>query len=609
LSHNFRLPVPCSLEEGESLPGFLSRATHINSYGSMFSIASYFGLNTNGKGLDKNQMKLLAKGSLNVSNLASFTESKTEEIRQAALDIRQPIPGTISDDYVSFQRWRFCPLCVREGRPHQRAWMISFVTACPEHRCQLVDDCQACGSEYSTNHMLTRYCVCCQKPAQIVDASEAELKCAEILSNLIDDRQKLKIVLDRLMLAWFLTNPNCLRPHYRVSPQLKTVSEMRDVVCRLWPACEDECSFYQALSNYGTQLSDKWKYLPYLSTVFKKRARTAGARLPISPKRSTDLGFVLPESDWWAPINETAQSAGLTAFVLKRLIAKRYIKSKTFNEKGPDKKRHKFLMVDLDSLNEFIGKLLDTADPIEGQPRLTKIQHYPIDEIARDALAGKLSIYYGDSKSISDLWVANAETAKAKRKESSPEKTLTAKEAAKVLDTYHAVIVDLIKHGFLKEHPASGTRKLLLMSDSLEQFKAKYIVVGKIANEYDVNATNLAEKLASIGIEPEPHNTLVKIYQKNKLSGLKAKTLKSISSYQTKTGRKPSFSQKDASSKRVKNLIRLVNDHGGISNFTRKFGGSQGTLSLMLREKKSFGDLAVSRMEAKVGLPEGWFDN
>ena len=498
-------------------------------------------------------------------------------------------------------------MCVREKRPHLRSWLISFVTACPDHHCQLVDECHACGSEYSNAHMLSRFCVNCQKPAQIMQAEKTEIKAAKVLSELLNHKKDLEGLLNRLMLAWSLTNPNSLRPHYRLSPQLRTLSEMREVVSRLWAVCEDESSFCQTVSNYHDQLSTKWQYLPHLSDVFKHRARSLGARIPTAPRRRPGLVLELPESEWWAPIQEAAKSSGLSSFVLKRLITKGYVCSKTFNEKGPDKRRHTFLMVDLNSLNEFLIRLLKTSRPIKQQTHLTNIQHYPLDEIARDALAGKLYLYHGSSKSIADLWVVDRETAKGKRKAISHEDALTSKQAAEKIKTYHAVIADLLKHGYLANHEASGTRKILITRSSVSVFNDTYILIGNIAKKYGVNATNLSEKLMSFGIEPESNSTLVKLYQKEKLKGLNSEALREQASYETKTGRKPSFSESGVTCNRVKKLIQLVNEHGGLTDFTRQFGGSQGTLSLMLRQKKSFGNLAAKRMEKRVGLPDGWF--
>lgn len=575
----------------------------------MFSIAKYFGLEPDATGLSKNQMRMLAKGNVKLNQLASFTDSTLLEVQQAALKLKAPTPGSIYDDYVSFYRWRFCPICVREKRPHQKAWMICFITACTEHQCQLVDQCHACGTEYSTAHVLYRYCVVCQKPALETPAINEELRSAKLLTNLINNKHALGKTLDRLMMAWFLTNPNCLRPHYRMSPQLKTVSEIREIVCRLWPSCEDESIFSKALANYEFYLKKRWNQLHHLPEVFKERALSSGAKLSQAQRNNVETGFNLPQSLCWAPLNESARSAGISPFVLKRLVNKGYINSRIFNEKGPDKSRHKFLLIDLDSLNDVLNKLVDSSIPINGENNLTKILHYPLDEIVRDCFLGKLTLYHGKNKSLQDLWVVNIDTAKAKRREERHDDAMTSKEASRLLDTYHAVIVDLVKHDYLKLHHSSGNRRLLLTKESLENFKEKYIVVGAIAVEYGLNATNLAEKLSSIGVKPDSQKTLVNLYQRKKLVGITELTLNSISTYPAKTGRKPSFSEDLTKSDRVKKLIQLVNEYGGLSSFTRKFGGSMGTLSLMLQEKKSFGDLAMKRMENKVGLPRGWFES
>lgn len=594
---------------GESLPGLLSRATHVNSYASMFSIARYFGMETVENGLTKNQMRMLAKGNVNIEALASFTGEEHLRVKQAALTFRSPMPGTVTDDYISFNNWRFCPSCIREGRPHQRAWLISFVTACPEHQCQLVDSCYACGTTYSNAHMLSRFCLVCHKPADKITASEQEVECTKALMDKIDNVNAIEKLLDRLMLGWLLTSPDCLRPHHRLSPQLKSVSEMRELVERLWPYCSDETMFTQSLANFQNQVVAKWKFLPNLPSVIKERALSAGGQFQNTLPANGNRTLELPVSISWAPINETAMSAGLSAFVLKKLIEEKYIASKVFNDTDVDKKQHKFLMVNLDSVNDLIGKLFEKAQPYNGQSNLTSIQHYPIEEIVRGVLSDKLPLYYKGQNLFDQLYVLNADTEKAKRKELRPDDALTVKEAGEALHTYHAVVADLIKHGFLLEHDSSGSRRLLIKRDSIDRFNDKFIVIGSIAEKLEENPTNLADKLNALGITPQPDNTLVKIYLKKKLKDLDIQRIKSMASYDAKTGRKLTYSPENVTSVRVKKLISLVDKHGGISDFTRRFGGSEGNLSMMLRERKSFGNLAVRRMEKKVGLPEGWFDS
>lgn len=44
----------------------------------------------------------------------------------------------------------YCPLCLAESRPHLRlVWRLSFVTACPQHGCEMLDGCPACGHPFA----------------------------------------------------------------------------------------------------------------------------------------------------------------------------------------------------------------------------------------------------------------------------------------------------------------------------------------------------------------------------------------------------------------------------------------------------------------------------
>jgi hypothetical protein len=553
-------------------------------------------------------MRQLAKGQVKLNKLAKFTESSIQDVKDAALNFGQPTPGSGSDEYISFQKWRFCPSCVREKRPHQKLWLVSFVTACPIHECQLVDSCQSCDTFYSNSHMLSLYCSKCQKPAGTIKAYKNEVDCSKTINELLDKPRELKQLLDRLMLGWLITNPNCLRPHFRLSPQLKTVSEMREITLRLWSVCRDKKSLSLAISNYPTQLLKKWPQLNHLANIFIDRAKTLGANLPKQSSSCSELIFELPESDWWVPIEDAAKSIGFSAFVLRELVKEGYLVAQAFNEKDHRNRRHKFMMIELNYFNDFIEKVMDHALPIDEKSELIGIKYNPLHEITRDVLDGRLRIYKGPSGAISDLKVVSQETAKAKRREIIPEDALTTKQAAVEIQTYHEVIIDLLKHGYLEKHEFSMPARILIKSCWVDNFKDKYILVGNIAKKHGVNATNLSEKLKALGILPDSNKTLVKVYLKRHLEKLDLAKLEALSSYATNTGRKATFSEQNVTSQNVKKLIHLVNSHGGLSAFTKKFGGSQGTLSQILREKKSFGRLAAKRMEEKVGLPNGWFD-
>lgn len=54
-----------------------------------------------------------------------------------------------------------CPACLAESPPYLRhQWEHSFVTACPKHSIQLVDQCNACGKHLSPERLFIGLCSC-----------------------------------------------------------------------------------------------------------------------------------------------------------------------------------------------------------------------------------------------------------------------------------------------------------------------------------------------------------------------------------------------------------------------------------------------------------------
>lgn len=567
----------------------------------MSLIAKWFGIDTGKTGLSRNDMVKLARGECDLKQLANFTETPLHTIKHSLLKLDSPSPCTSNtDSYTSFHSWRFCPVCVKEKKPHHRAWLLPYVTACPEHSCQLVDKCFSCGHKYSTILLLNRFCNICQKAALVIPCSQEEFDCSSLLITLLDQREKLKAVLDRLTSTWFVTSHDCLRPHFKLSPQLRSVSEMREVISHVWSASVNEETHREALISYRTLLNNRWEYLPHLSSLVFKDIEVLESET-VKPNatwlRHIDL------SAWWLPVSVASRSLGISEFILKKLADGKFFKTKDFKQDG----KHKFRMVNVDSLNDFVRQLLSFAMPAKDTRQLTNINHFPMDEIITDVLENGLPLYFGKNRDLSDLWVINANTSKSLRRNTKPSDAVTTNDACKLLTTYHSVIVYLIKHEFLIKHKASQKQRFYITLKSLEMFNEKYIVISKIAQEHDLNPTNLAEKLAAVGIKSISSDSLVKVYLRTDLEGIDISKLKDVTVYDTATGRKPSFDEMSVSSIPVKNLIKLVNHHGGITKFIRRFGGSPGTLSLMLREKKKFGDLAIRRMAKKVGIDKNWF--
>lgn len=600
-----RLPVPCPLQSGESLPGLLSRAVVSNHYSSLGLLAWHFGMDHRRRGINRNDMRHLATGKVNTSRLAAFTEHEISDLEKAAINLGQPCPGGRYDEYVSIDRWRYCPACIKAKRPHQRLWMIPFVTACPEHECELIDACQHCNRPNAVTLPILPHCHGCQSFPEARTAHEHEIECAALFKKLIDQPDELKARLDRLMTAWYLSTSDSLRPHYRFSPQLATVIDMRDRVIRLWPAAKSATALTNAIETLVEDLLNRWPRLSGLPTQLLKRAREAGALLPPRDFVETRISLLSNDDPWWVPQHVAAAAAGVSAHIMKPLVDKRRIRSKLFTDVGDDGSKHKFRMVDLNHLHEIIDDLYSGATAVESKLRLTPITKVPLHEVLRDVKSGRMSVFRSSGRELSDLMVSYNETAAFTRRQRKPQDTMTAAEAATYLGTYHAVIADLVDRKILRPHRQSHSQRLLIEQASVFDFHEKYILVGALAKEHGLNQTNLAEKLAALGVHPASLEALVNIYRRADIEGFDFSAVESVSAYKTKSGRKSTVDICNVSCSRTKKLIKLVEEHGGATEFTRKFGGSAGNLSMMMRGKKPFGLLASKRMEKRCGLDEG----
>ena len=70
----------------------------------------------------------------------------------------------LSHNWGRLRRSQFdavCPACLAESPPYLRQqWEHSYVTACPEHNVQLVDQCNACGKHLSPERLYIGLCSC-----------------------------------------------------------------------------------------------------------------------------------------------------------------------------------------------------------------------------------------------------------------------------------------------------------------------------------------------------------------------------------------------------------------------------------------------------------------
>lgn len=604
-----RLPVPCSLQPGESLPGLYSRAVTSNHYSSLGLLAWHFGLDYRQRGIHRSDMRHIAMGNVNLERMAEFTQHDIETLKSAALNLGPPCPGGRYDEYVSINRWRYCPACVNENVPHQKLWLVPFATACPIHECELIDSCPACDRPHSVTIPMLPHCYGCQAFPEPRTANAQEIACSTQISRLIDRPEELKYRLDRLMTAWLLSTSESLRAHHRFSPQLASVAEIRARVIHLWPAAQSATALANAIESQIEELQNRWPRFPRIALLLLNRAREMGARLPPRDFVESPISLLSDDDPWWVPQDVAATAVGITGHIMKPLVDKRIIRSKLFTDIGQDKHRHKFRMVDLAHLHDIIDGIYAAAGPATDTSGLVPILSLPLHEVIRDMNKGRLTAYTCEGRELSKLMVRYNETATFTRRTARPPGTMTAEEVAQHLTTYHAVVSDLARRKILKLHSKSQSQRLLFDRSAVEAFHNQYVLVGNLAKDLKQNQTNLAEKLASLGILPAPLEAIVTIYRRSDTEGVSSTMISNLKEYQTKAGRKSTVDAADTECSRTKRLIQLVAEHGGGSAFSRKIGCSSGTLSMVMREKKPFSRAFQKRIEKEIPLPADWFSS
>lgn len=600
-----RLPVPCRLQPGDSLPGLLSKAVVANRYDGLSSIAAFFGFSEGTTQVSRSDMLRLAKGEVNLEQLAAFTEHPVEVLEKAALRLAPPSLGRWAD-YVTTQTWRFCPRCLDGGKGHQRAWLVPFVTACTEHQCALVDRCHRCGTSHSISGVLTIYCSQCHHRPLVEKALSEELECSGRLSSLIDCGESPNDYLDRLMTAWFFSTSEALRPHHRFSPQLRPIAEMRELISRIAAAARDAQSLANAIETQRASLTCAWPHFESVANLTAVRATKLGAVLPLGGIADEGASLRTPDDPWLVPIHVAAEAAKVSPFVLRGLVRADLVPAKLFSVIDDSGKQHKFRMVSLSDLHRFIAGLFEHAIPVEDARRLTSIRVLHAPEVIPDILRGRMSAFRGAENTLGDLMVAYKDSERYTRSLSHSDDAVLARNACSLLGTYHAVVADLAAAGWLTLHRESTQQRLVLSKESVEAFDREFIVVGALANQLGLNPTNLADKLVEVGINPEPMGTLVNVYRRSAIAEADLKAVRDVQSYASRAGRKSTVAWDKVESPRVKRLIELVATHHDATTFARRFRVSDGNLSLIMRGRKPFGRLAARRMEARCGLPEGW---
>lgn len=160
-----RLLVGGPPHDDESLMGYIVRLTEWNKYDRVSWVFSRLGLSPNSA---VNGCPFVFNRSTDLSCLAKLADVSVSKLTPLLYPPVAPLRGhrqlifnlPVPRYTLRLRRPKLCPSCLRESNYHRRIWDLAPVTACPVHKCLLVDVCPQCASAIRWNRNTLSVCDC-----------------------------------------------------------------------------------------------------------------------------------------------------------------------------------------------------------------------------------------------------------------------------------------------------------------------------------------------------------------------------------------------------------------------------------------------------------------
>lgn len=175
----------------------------------------------------------------------------------------------IQHHYVVREKPKLCPVCLSENNYCRRIWEISPVTACPVHKCLLIQNCPKCGRFVSWSRPKINFCQCefDFRKSEIVSLSPEELRLSEFIHQKFGlpcsfRENFFKYPLNTLPLRDLLTLLFFTAAHFAEMPdytgvgisKYRTNQEIHSVLCRSLEVFDSWAkSFYEFIKSWKKQ--------------------------------------------------------------------------------------------------------------------------------------------------------------------------------------------------------------------------------------------------------------------------------------------------------------------------------------------------------------------
>lgn len=389
----------------------------------------------------------------------------------------------VADSLFVLDGTRFCPLCLGESPYWRRQWSILPFAGCIAHRCLLLDRCTACGKALSPGRGCLRRCNHCQASLTTMKAPRIKPFPLFALESLFEQNNAAAVT--SVLSFW-----EALR-QFDGRGDAPQVAFDQLVMAVAWfsdsPTVVDQLADQFA---QDTTTHPRIRMLPFL---------TAG---PAIVELAEQILTKVPLKEW------------------------QYVRDKP--SAGALTKREVCAVLRISAAE--LATLIRTGAlpwPAAGrrQPKIPLAQieaylhHQRIPNIQPEAWRNQNELVHEDGgldvTMLGSRWQVHPE-----------------------------VIRSLIAAKWLpgRNRTVKRCRKMMVSLAEASTFEQQFALVGTLAREWGVNATNLAEKLKSLSIKaiggPGIDRVLTSLFKRADVAGVNAEMLQTITQYPTRTGRK-----------------------------------------------------------------------
>ncbi|MFC3530912.1 TniQ family protein [Vogesella facilis] len=557
LPHTLQLTNPYTLlfrpapTENESLAGYLLRLAEANCLGSVREVLALL----NQSSQDVGQPSLIPQFS--VYSLESLSQSLGHPVEAfrgkiLPLDVRigRTRRFTFANaiwplDILRYKTRAWCPLCLKEKNFHDAQWDWRIVTWCPHHQILLMERCPGCQQPVYWRSTKLKFCACgyCLCDAQT------------ILVERVPQIERIASLQKTAILRWLTLILISINDGlHRLDTKTLAVKELpvlHEIVATITPNdLHEPCAFQKALISI---IEQRYKRYPALGPRFSTCPILMGLNIDIQfdnelktiatnwlqskspPPKLKATDFKCTE-DTPLSLEVLAHTLNVSKHIIRGLLKKRVLEPICHaNTVNPNKNK----MISASSLARLQSALTNTSHTKE----LTRIINFK-------KLSGNSSKYLILLRSLL-LGTTRAESfnasiglpsliIKTPAIDTKPSGILTVNNVAQSLGIYVDAIYQVVATGLLPSY-RDGKKKIRIDPTDLITFRSKYVFIREIAQKFNCNPTNLADKLMSAGLKPVHGPTvdggLVYIFRRDEAEQIGLQKIVLSTDYKSRCGR------------------------------------------------------------------------